>query len=88
MMSRRDALRSYRRQFKRAYATSWRETGTAGHLRYRHPAMVELGKRGDRLKAAYTRLDRGDWPLEVEEAMTSADITYCADPKNDEELPW
>lgn len=72
MISPRDALRSYRRAFRRAYKPYPTLPPT-------HPLMVEMGRRGDRLQESSLR---GDWiekrplPVAVEiiHAMTSRDL--------------
>lgn len=77
MMSPRDALRSYRRAFKRAYLQGrvpkvGRNEDTTDP---KHPLMVEMGRRGDRLRAVYGRkLDDLDWPAIVFDAMTTRDL--------------
>lgn len=73
MMSRKDALGSYRRAFKRAY----REAGGDFPA---HPLMMEMGRRGDRLQIVFSRhfSDPFDTPNEVQDAMTSLDLEYLA----------
>lgn len=69
MMSPRDALRSYRRAFKRAYPLRGPALGPT------HPLQVEMGRRGDRLQVVFGGYDiHGEWPLEVVEAMTTRDL--------------
>lgn len=71
MMSPRDALRSYRRAFKRAYPLRGPALGPT------HPLQVEMGRRGDRLQAVFgcgMYSDCGDFPVEVIDAMTTRDL--------------
>jgi hypothetical protein len=76
MMSRKDALRSYRRAFRRAYPI----VGPA--LAPTHPLQVEMGKRGDRLQRVFgfspQCVDYDDYPAEVVDAMTARDLEYLA----------
>ena len=89
MMSRRQALRSYRRQFRRACNTghhrAWYIVAPLRVFCVRRcvwwridaatPEAVELGRRGDRLQTVYAQhLDMLYWPVEVVEALTSRDV--------------
>lgn len=66
-MSRRDALRSYRRAYRRGIHHWGNRT---------HPRAVELARRGDRLHVVFGGYDiHGDWPAEVVDALTTRDLT-------------
>ncbi len=80
MMSRRDALRSYRRAFKRAYGKVYRDP----HI----PEFDCMAFRGHRLQDVYGRTgNKSDWPIEVVDAMTSSDVEYLRN-VDEEALPW
>jgi hypothetical protein len=64
-MSPRDALRSYRRAWRRALPV-WGNR--------RHPLSVEVCRRGDRLKEAFGRLGTDELPMEVIDALTTRDL--------------
>jgi|GEM_PF-4663877 len=69
MMSRRDALKSYRRAYRRGIRHWGNRT---------HPLTVELGRRGERLQDVYARILGDDmmwWPCEVVDALTTRDRT-------------
>lgn len=69
-MSRRDALRSYRRAFKRALP-EWRD-------RLSSDLVIEVGRRGDRLRSLFTSMDRDEWPNTVHEAFTTRELRQLA----------
>ena len=77
MMSRRDALRSYRRQFRRAYRRRIGPVLTFYWLYPRDPAVVELGRRGDRLQRVFAR---HDWRAAVWGVLTSSDVARMLPP--------
>lgn len=67
MMSRRDALRSYRRAWRRARRVWGNRT---------HPLSVEVCRRGDRLQEVFGRsLEMLWWPVEVVDALSTRDLT-------------